>query len=400
MTDTQDRNFSSDFRRFFGRGLVVLLPSVITLWLVVAAYNFVHTKIASPINDGIKIGLINLARVWEPLQRAFDPTEEELRLERTRIASIGGATILISTDAEALPDERLRIAVSPGTVITIKPDDETAQEERLRIAPGSGALDERAFRSRLRSERILAWWDEWWILDAIGLLVAIIGVYIAGRFLGGFVGRRIYRRLEAVITTLPVFKQVYPYVKQVVDFLFSDDQPVKFNRVVAAEYPRRGIWSIGFLTNESFTSMRTLEPEAMVSIFIPSSPTPFTGYTINIPRTDVVELPFSVDEAIRFAVSGGVLVPPSRPGAIPKPLATFPGTPTATPGTPGTPGTPAAGSPVPDTAAAAVERRAAEASGSDEPTPAKNLPARAPRPTRSKGGNPDGRSGPPHKGAL
>ena len=114
--------------------------------------------------------------------------------------------------------------------------------------------------------------------------------------------------MEDIITTLPIFKQVYPYVKQVVDFLFSDDRPIKFNRVVAVEYPRKGIWSVGFLTGATLRSIQEKAGDS-VTIFIPSSPTPFTGYTITVLRREVIELPLTVEEAIRFAVSGGVLVP-------------------------------------------------------------------------------------------
>jgi uncharacterized membrane protein len=170
-------------------------------------------------------------------------------------------------------------------------------------------------RLRLRREVIAEWWAKRWYMDLIGIFIAIIAVYIAGRLVGGFVGRRIYRKLEELITAVPVFKQVYPYVKQVVDFLFSDEPQMKFNRVVAAEYPRKGIWSIGFLTGATLSSIEAKEKDKeLVTVFIPSSPTPFTGYTITIPRSEIVELPLTVEEAIRFAVSGGVLVPDHQRG--------------------------------------------------------------------------------------
>jgi uncharacterized membrane protein len=107
---------------------------------------------------------------------------------------------------------------------------------------------------------------------------------------------------------VPVVKQVYPYVKQVVDFLFSDDSPMEFNRVVALEYPRKGLWSVGFVTGDSLRTLRESSGKA-VSVFIPSSPTPFTGYTITVPVEELIEMPISVEEAIRFAISGGVLIP-------------------------------------------------------------------------------------------
>jgi uncharacterized membrane protein len=101
---------------------------------------------------------------------------------------------------------------------------------------------------------------------------------------------------------------VYPYIKQLVDFLISDSDKPKFSRVVAVEYPRKGIWSVGFMTGDSLRTIEAKLPDS-VTIFIPSSPTPFTGYTITVAKCDTIALPITVEEAIRFAVSGGVLVP-------------------------------------------------------------------------------------------
>jgi len=262
MTTPSDRTFTGDFKRFFLRGLVVLLPSVLTLWIVVKAYQFVDTAIAEPINRSVRVALIEGGRWSAPLEDYFYVTEDAIRERRTEILQSG------------------------------------------KRAPNEGAI-----RKELRAENVRLWWQERWWTDLIGIGVAIIAVYIAGRLVGGFVGRRIYRQMEGFITALPVFKQVYPYIKQIVDFLFSDEKPIEFNRVVVTEYPRRGIWSVGFLTGKTMKSIAKSSGEDAVTIFIPSSPTPFTGYTITVPRKDVIELPISVEEAIRFAVSGGVLVP-------------------------------------------------------------------------------------------
>ena len=260
-TNPAARTFSSDFKRFFLRGLVVLLPSVLTLWIVVKAYQFVDNTIAEPINGWVRVGMIQVATAWEPLRLEFDPSEKAIQVE---------------TDS--------------------------------RKAAGVAPLSRARIRADLRAANIRQWWADHWYLDLIGLIVAIVAVYVAGRLLGGFFGRHIYRRLERFITALPVFKQVYPYVKQVVDFLFSDERALKFNRVVVLEYPRKGIWSVGFLTGNTMKSIARTSGDA-VTVFIPSSPTPFTGYTITVPRSEVIELPITVEEAIRFAVTGGVLIP-------------------------------------------------------------------------------------------
>ncbi len=261
MSDNAPRTFGSDFRQFFLRGLVILLPSVLTLWIVVKAYQFVDSTIAEPINRGVRTAIVNGSKVWEPLRNQFDPSETDI-------------------------------------------------EEAWQVLPASsrttGARD--SLRPELRARNINDWWDSHWYMDLIGIVIAIIAVYVAGRLLGGFVGRRIYKRIERLITSLPVFKQVYPYVKQIVDFLFSDEKPIKFNRVVAVEYPRIGIWSVGFMTGASMKTVSVKAGES-VTVFIPSSPTPFTGYTITVNVNDIIELPITVEEAIRFAVSGGVLIP-------------------------------------------------------------------------------------------
>lgn len=270
MTDPTARTFSSDFKRFFARGLVVLLPTVLTLWIVVKAYQFVDQAIAEPINGGMRLAMNNLAPYWQPIRTAFDPSETEV----------------VEAMAEA----------------------------------GNKAPTKEVMIVRLRTQNIQLWWAERWYMDLIGLVVAIVGVYVAGRLLGGFLGRSVYRRVERLITSLPVFKQVYPYVKQVVDFLFSsDDKQLKFSRVVMVEYPRKGAWSIGFLTGRAMKSVSANAPGGTesVTVFVPSSPTPFTGYAVNVPITDVVELPITVEEAVRFVVSCGVLIPATQQGGEP-----------------------------------------------------------------------------------
>jgi uncharacterized membrane protein len=260
MSDPSARTFNADFKRFFVRGLVVLLPTVLTLWIAVKAYQFVDNAIAAPINGWVRTGMVQAAKTWRPLQIAFDPSESAIGLEEERQGTSG--------------DE--------------------ASRERI--------------RSELRAAAIEQWWAARWYMDLIGLMVAIAAVYIVGRLLGGFVGRTFYRNIETILTRFPVFKQVYPHVKQVVDFLFSGEKRPRFNRVVVVEYPRQGIWSLGLLTGDTLKAIAEQAGDS-VTVFIPSSPTPFTGYTITVPRRDVREVPISVDEALRFTVSGGVLVP-------------------------------------------------------------------------------------------
>lgn len=258
----------------------MLLPSVLTLWLLVQAYRFVDSSIATPINEGIRLAVIQIDRRTGFLPPQFEPSEREIFTELAETA----------TDREP--------------------------------------LDADAARQLLRERAFVEWWNQRWYLNLLGLLVAVVAVYLAGRLVGGLIGRSIYRRVERVLTSVPIVKHIYPHVKQVVDFLLSDDRPMKFNRVVAIEYPRKGIWSIGLVTGEGMRPVQASAGDSM-TIFIPSSPTPFTGYTITVPRGDTVDLDLTIDEALRFVVTAGVLVPPRHavaasldgpaPDADPKP---------------------------------------------------------------------------------
>ena len=99
-------------------------------------------------------------------------------------------------------------------------------------------------------------------------------------------------------------------MKQVVDLIFGDNSTMKaFRETVLVEYPRKGTWSLGFVTGNSFSDVRAATGGEVVSVFIPTSPTPMTGFVINVPREDAVSLDISIDQALRFIITAGVLTP-------------------------------------------------------------------------------------------
>jgi uncharacterized membrane protein len=304
MSESSASTFRSDFKRFFLRGLVILLPSILTLWIVVKAYQFVDSAIAEPINQSVRVAMAQVAPYWSPLQGEFDPTNAQLNAAVAERAVARGA----------VNRDQVRIELRDSGVTD-------ASEDQINAAIAERAAARHAVypdtvRAELRQKNIELWWAEHWYMNLIGLIVAIVAVYVAGRLLGGFLGKRLYRHIERFITSLPVFKQVYPYVKQIVDFLFSDEKTLKFNRVVAVEYPRKGTWSVGFQTGAAIKKIDEHAGEC-VTVFIPSSPTPFTGYAVCLPREEVLQLPVTVEEALRFIVSGGVLVPGQNTPELP-----------------------------------------------------------------------------------
>ena len=162
--------------------------------------------------------------------------------------------------------------------------------------------------------------SETWVqgfLTIAAFLVALAVVWTVGAFLASVVGRSIWRALEKFIMSTPVLKEIYPYVKQLTDFFFSQEQQAgMFSKVVAVEYPRKGIWSMGFVTGSGLEKVPRNGPGELLTVLIPTSPTPFTGFVIMVPKELTIELDITVEEALRFAVSAGVISPPRTAAAV------------------------------------------------------------------------------------
>lgn len=139
-----------------------------------------------------------------------------------------------------------------------------------------------------------------------GLFAAALGVVFIGAFLASVMGRTIWRFIEKALVNIPLFRSVYPHIKQVTDFLLTKKN-LAFSKVVALEYPRKGMWSIGLVTGKGLKSV--VKTEDFLTVFVPTSPTPFTGYVVMIPKNETIELDLTIEEALRFIISGGVITP-------------------------------------------------------------------------------------------
>ena len=156
----------------------------------------------------------------------------------------------------------------------------------------------------------LTWLRRRYILP-IFLCVFILLLYLLGKFLAAGVGRWMYSIFDRIVARVPLVSNVYSSVKQVTDFVFSERE-IQFNRVVAIEYPRKGIWSLGFVTGESLLDIRSAANQPILSILIPTSPMPATGYTISVLKSETIDMNLTVDQAIQFIVSCGVVIPPQQ----------------------------------------------------------------------------------------
>jgi len=220
--------FTTRFRNYFLRGLAVLVPTIVTIWILVWGYRFIQDNISIYIKGGLD---------W-------------------LIRAIAGENFV---------------------------------EQNL---------------------------DKFWInvaLSVAGFLVALFAVCIVGAILASVVGKTLWRTVERFIMNTPLLKQVYPYVKQITDFVLTQEQQKKmFSRVVAVEYPRKGMWSMGLVTGSGLKKVVDNVKKEFLTILIPTSPTPFTGFVIMVPKEQTIELDMTIEEALRFAVSAGVIAPQSN----------------------------------------------------------------------------------------
>ncbi len=152
-----------------------------------------------------------------------------------------------------------------------------------------------------------------------GLIVAAVVVYLTGKLLRGFIGRRAMDGVNRFFERFPVIKAVYPHARQVGDLIFGRAGQRRFSRVVAVQYPRRGIYTVGFQTGDGVRSLNTRSGRELASVFIPTSPTPVTGVVILVPVEEIVRLDMTVEEAFRYCLTAGMLVAGGRGEALPGP---------------------------------------------------------------------------------
>jgi uncharacterized membrane protein len=140
------------------------------------------------------------------------------------------------------------------------------------------------------------------------LAIFISLVYILGKFMAAGIGGFLGDRVDLAIQRLPLVRSVYKAVKQVCDFFFSDRQ-IQFKRVVAVEFPRPGMWSIAFVTSDGLSDIRAAANDAVLGVFIPSSPMPVSGYSLTVLKREAIDLNITIEEAIQYLVSCGLVMP-------------------------------------------------------------------------------------------
>lgn len=279
-------------KSFFLRGLVTLLPAILTIVLFGLVVQVADKYVTGPINRSLSWSLESNSAGWSVLRElGIDPEAPEFVDEQ---ALIPGTTLYYLA--------RTRDA-SGATQDSYEKELRQLRERESGFFRDLDALV--IHRERLRSAvtKILPPW--------IGILLSVLLVLTLGYLASGFLGRRLIASVDKALHALPVIRSVYPYAKQLVEFFLSDTA-LEFDSVVAVPYPSEGLWSIGLVTGPGLKSLQPDDDSQVISVFMPTSPMPMTGYTVFVARSKVIPLKMSVDEALRVTVSGGVIVPPAE----------------------------------------------------------------------------------------
>lgn len=145
-------------------------------------------------------------------------------------------------------------------------------------------------------------------IPGIGMIITLLVIVLTGMFAANFLGERLVALGDKLMERIPLISSVYTGVKQVTQTLFSPNGQ-SFRKVLLVEYPSPGVWTVAFQTGGCTFVEEALDQESMVSYFVPTTPNPTSGFLMMAPKSKVIELDMSVDQALKFVISLGVVQP-------------------------------------------------------------------------------------------
>ncbi|MEY4748996.1 MAG: hypothetical protein RIQ60_1210 [Pseudomonadota bacterium] len=158
-------------------------------------------------------------------------------------------------------------------------------------------------------------------VPGLGVLLLLTALLLTGVFVANFVGQWWIKQWDTLLSRIPIVKSIYNSVKQVSDTLFSSNGQA-FREAVLVEYPRAGSWTIAFVTGRPAGDVGDRLPPDCLSLYVPTTPNPTSGFLLMVPASEVRPLGMSVDEALKYIISMGVVAPvaPAAPATAPAPL--------------------------------------------------------------------------------
>jgi uncharacterized membrane protein len=152
-------------------------------------------------------------------------------------------------------------------------------------------------------------------IPGLGLILAVVGLTLIGAATAGVAGRILLRLSERVLARMPVVRGIYGAVKQIFETVLAK-QSNSFREVVLVEWPRREMWTIGFVTAAAEGEIENRAGVGSIAVYIPTTPNPTSGYLMFVPRKDAITLDMSVEDAIKYVISTGIVAPEWRHGEV------------------------------------------------------------------------------------
>jgi uncharacterized membrane protein len=155
-------------------------------------------------------------------------------------------------------------------------------------------------------------------IPGLGVILVAVVIFATGVFVANMFGQWWVRQWDSLMNRIPVVRSIYTSVKQVADTLFSGSGHA-FSKALLVQYPREGSWTIAFLTGRPGGEVAQHLEGDFVSVYVPTTPNPTSGFFLMMPRADIVELSMSVDDALKYIISMGVVVPGGAAALVAKP---------------------------------------------------------------------------------
>ena len=280
------------FRRAILRGLGVVLPPLLTIVVLIWAWNAIENYVLQPVETGIRHAVVwSISETYNEVPEGAVPTEPGGRL-------VEGFTY---RGTNYVPDPTGRRFL-PAHVVRLVNDNAEYFGPFAPAPFGANAYWHRYAELKYLPRSLVV---------PVFLILFLTALYFLGRLFTHGLGRWVVFTFDRAILSIPIINKVYGSVKQITDFAF-DEREIEFNRVVAVQYPREGLWSVGFVTGNSLKEITEAAGEPTLSVLMPTSPMPMTGFIITVRKSEAVDLNLTVDEAIQFVVSCGVVIPPQQ----------------------------------------------------------------------------------------
>ncbi len=149
-------------------------------------------------------------------------------------------------------------------------------------------------------------------LPGLGVLLLIVAMILIGMLTANIVGRWVMGIGQRIIAKMPVISGIYSAFKKLFETLLGQGSTNAFRKAVLVEYPRKGVWTIAFITGEVYEGFKDLLPNDLITIYVPTTPNPTSGFMLYVPKKEVKELDMRVDDAFKLLISTGIVTPSKR----------------------------------------------------------------------------------------